>query len=430
MPATQEQELVQEPSIPVTPAPVSKRKPNLWVLGLVGGGLLTASVVGYHWWSYATSHEDTDNATLAGYIHPVSSRINGTVQQVLVEDNQTVKAGEILVMLDPRDFQSRVQQAQAALEVARRQASVAQASVALARERATAQDTQAQGGLTAAEAAIASAQAVVAQAKTGIPTARAQLVQAQANLRKANLDFQRFQKLVKEGAISRQQFDSLQTDYTVAQAARDSAAEGVRQATAKLTQAQEGVASAQALLTQSRGGLQDAKAAQVQVTVNQNQYAQAQAAVTQAEVALEDAKLQLSYTRITAPTAGRVGRRTAEVGQRIQPGQPLLSIVEEQTWVTANFKETQLERMRPRQPVEVKLDAFPNHSFTGRVDSIAPASGSQFSLLPPDNATGNFTKIVQRIPVKIVLDPQGVKGFEQVLAPGMSAVVSVNVAAK
>ena len=142
---------------------------------------------------------------------------------------------------------------------------------------------------------------------------------------------------------------------------------------------------------------------------------------------MKDAQLQLSYTNITSPSTGRVGRKTVEEGQRVQPGQALMAIVDNDYWLVANFKETQLEDMQPGQPVEIKLDAFPHHTFRGRVDRISPASGATFALLPPDNATGNFTKIVQRVPVKIVLDRDSIKGYESRIVPGMSAEVSVEV---
>jgi membrane fusion protein, multidrug efflux system len=142
---------------------------------------------------------------------------------------------------------------------------------------------------------------------------------------------------------------------------------------------------------------------------------------------LKDAQLQLSYTNITAPAAGRVGRKNVEVGNRVQVGTPMMAIVNNDSWVVANFKETQLEKMKPGKPVEIKLDSFPHHTFKGRVDSISPASGAQFALLPPDNATGNFTKIVQRIPVKVVFDQESIKGYEARITPGMSAEVAVEV---
>jgi len=171
--------------------------------------------------------------------------------------------------------------------------------------------------------------------------------------------------------------------------------------------------------------LQSAHATTLETRVREGQFATAQAAVAQAAAALEDAKLQLSYTIITAPVSGRIGRKSVEAGQRVQIGQPLMAVVEDQPWVVANFKETQLQKMRTGQHVEVEIDTFSKHKFYGHVDSLAPGSGNEFALLPPDNATGNFTKIVQRIPVKILLDKDSVRGYENLLSPGMSSVVTV-----
>jgi membrane fusion protein, multidrug efflux system len=171
--------------------------------------------------------------------------------------------------------------------------------------------------------------------------------------------------------------------------------------------------------------LQSAQATTLETRVREGQFATAQAAIAQAAASLDDAKLQLSYTIIKAPVSGRIGRKPVEAGQRVQIGQPLMAVVEDHPWVVANFKETQLGKMRAGQRVEVEIDTFPNHKFYGRVDSLAPGSGNEFALLPPDNATGNFTKIVQRIPVKVVLDDDSVRGYENLLAPGMSSVVTV-----
>ena len=415
-------------SLPATPPKAkssSNRKPFLFA-GLAVGAIV-AAVMGYHWWQYSAAHEDTDNATLIGHILPVSARINGTVQSVLVRDNQVVTAGELLVKLDDQDYQIKLQSAQSALQLAQHQADTALSNIALAKGRAGAQTNQAKGGVAGATASISSAQAAVTEAATGIPVAKAQLAQAQANFRKAELDYNRYRALEQDGAIARQQLDSAKAAYDVARSSRDAAQAGVRQAEARLAQAQDKVATAQAQLAQSQGTLEDAGATALQTNVRQNEYAAAHAAIDQAKVALKDAQLQLSYTNLKAPSSGRIGRKSVEVGQRVQPGQPLLAIVKNQVWVVANFKETQLERMRPGQETEVKLDALPSHIFKGKIDSVAPASGAQFSLLPPDNATGNFTKIVQRIPVKIVLEPKSLKGYESLLTPGMSAAVSVAV---
>lgn len=491
---------------PTTPKKNSKKP---LIFALLGVGAIAAGNFGYNYWQYASIHQETENATVAGHIHQISSRINGTVGEVLVQDNQQVKPGQLLIKLDPRDYQVKVQQAQAALENARRQAEAAMANISLASQTSQGKTAQAQGDISGANAAISTAQAAlreaqqgvpaaeasfaeaqagipaamakVAQAEAGIPQARAkvteaeagiaqaqaQLAQAQANLVKTQADYKRYQDLQSEGAIARQQLDSATAAYDVAVGQTTAAQQGVAQARARLAQAQEGVTaaiaavaqaqegvkqaqaqvaraqvgiasaqakvavaqegitSAQAKLATSKGGLQQAEATGEQTKVSRSQYDAASAAIAQSEAAVKDAQLQLSYVNITAPAAGQIGRKSVEVGQRVQPGTPLMAIVSNDLWVVANFKETQLANIKPGQKVEIKLDAFGSRKFEGRVDSFSPASGAQFSLLPPDNATGNFTKVVQRIPVKVVFDAESVKGYESRIAPGMSATVNV-----
>lgn len=412
-----------------TQAPAPKRRKGLKyaLAGLGITGAIAAGGFGYHYWQFSQAHESTDNATVTGNIHPVGSRISGTVQQVFVDDNQQVKAGDSLVKLDPRDYQVKLSQAQADLEAARLKANSAQVNIALSAKNAEAATTQAQGGIGQAQAAIAAAQAQVAEAQSGVPQAQAQLAQADATLQKNQADFNRFQSLYSQGAIAQRDLDAARQAYEVARAQRAAAAQGVTQAQAKVAQAQQAVATAQAGLTNSQGGIQQAQAKGVQTEVSRSDYQTAQAAIAQAQTALNNAQLQLSYTNITAPVAGRVGRKNVEVGQQVQPGTPLMAIVDNQYWVTANFKETQLGKMHPGEAAEVTIDSFPGKKFTGHVDSISPASGAQFSLLPPDNATGNFTKVVQRIPVKVVLDANSIRGYEQAITPGMSAEVTVEV---
>jgi membrane fusion protein (multidrug efflux system) len=373
-----------------------------------------------HYWLWARSHEETDDAYIAGHVHPVSARIAGTVASVLVDDNQHVEGNQVLVRLDPRDYQVRLAQAQAALDVARRQAASADTAVEFSTRSAAAQTTEADGGVRSAEAAIAAAQAAVTEASAGIPRAQAALSEAEANRRRAELDYQRYAELVAKDQVSRQQFDHARAAYDAAVADQSAAAEAVRQAEARLVQARESVARARAQLLQSQGKALSARAAGTETDVRRRQHETAVAAIAQAESVLEDAKLQLSYTEIRSPVAGRVGRKGVEAGQRLQPGQPLLAIVEDDLWVVANYKETQLTRMKPRQQVEVTIDSFPDHTFRGRIESMSPGTGAQFALLPPDNATGNFTKIVQRVPVKIRFDGESIRGYERLLVPGMS----------
>ncbi|HEY9800188.1 MAG TPA: HlyD family secretion protein [Leptolyngbyaceae cyanobacterium] len=439
----------------VKETPKKPKKPMKLILAGLGVGVIAVGAFGYNYWQYASTHEETDNATVTGNIHQVSSRVPGTIEQVLVNDNQLVQPGQLLVKLDPRDYQVKVQQAQASLDNALRQAQAAQANIALSSETSTGKTTQAQGDVSSATAAIATAQAAVEEAQAGIPaaqaevklaqagisSAQAQVAQANANLEKAQADYNRYQSLYQQGAIPRQQLDTAKATYDVAVAQKSAAVQGVEQAQARLAsarvgvakaqsqlaQAQENVTNAQAKLAASQGGLQQAAASGQDTAVKRSQYEAAKAAIAQAQASLNDAQLQLSYTNITAPSAGRVGKKTAEVGNRVQAGTALMAIVDNDYWLVANFKETQLEQMQPGQPVEIKLDAFPHHTFTGKVDSISPASGAQFALLPPDNATGNFTKVVQRIPVKIIFDQKSIQGYAPRITPGMSAEVSVDV---
>jgi membrane fusion protein, multidrug efflux system len=394
---------------------------------LIWGGatvlvLLLAFGVRYLVWS--GHHESTDDAYLEGHLHPISARITDTVQQVLIDDNQHVVEGQTLVVLDPNDYKVRLDQARAALDAAARQADAAEAAIHSASQSAIAQRTQAEGAIGEARASIQASKAAVIAAEAGVPRAQAQLQEADATLQREETDLHRYEDLYIKQEVSKQTVDHQRASYQVAVAAQAAAQEQVRQAQAQLLAAQQGVVRTEALLTNSQGRLQSAEATRLETRVREGQFATALAAVAEATAALEDANLQLSYTIIKAPVTGRVGKKSVEAGQRVQIGQPLMAIVEDQPWVVANFKETQLEKLRTGQRVEVEIDTFSKHKFYGHVDSLAPGSGNEFALLPPDNATGNFTKIVQRIPVKIVLDQDSVRGYENRLSPGMSAVVT------
>ncbi|WP_319421182.1 HlyD family secretion protein [Pleurocapsa sp. FMAR1] len=431
-----DQTLVEKPILdkpqdnrePEQDAPQKPRKklPKGLVWVVVGIGAIAAGVFGYRWWHYASTHATTDDAYIAGHVHPISSRIAGTVTDVEVNDNQEVKKGELLVKLDKSDLQVAVAKAEAALLTAQGQAKAAQANIALASDTTDAKSAQAKGDISDATANISTAKAAVSGAKAGIASAQAQVAQADADLNNAQKDYNRYSTLYKEGAVTLQRLDNAQATYKVALAKKNAADQGVDQAQAQLEQAQQTVNSANAKLASTKSQLQQVSASGQQIEANRAQYAAAQADIAQAKATLENARLQLSYANITAPTGGKVGNKTVEVGQRVQQGTPLMAVVGDDYWVTANFKETQLGEMKPGEKVEVKIDAFDGRTFMGKVNSIAPGSGAQFALLPPDNATGNFTKVVQRIPVKIVLDPQSIKGYESRISPGMSAVVHVD----
>ncbi|KAF3885834.1 MULTISPECIES: HlyD family secretion protein [Nostocales] len=412
------------PSSPNPPHQHPRRK--LILFGLLGIGLTAGAIFGYHWWRYASAHESTDDAYVTSYIHPIDARINGTVVDVEVDDNQQVSQGTLLVKLDPRDYDVARQRSAADLASAEQQAAVAQANISVTATNAVGQTTEAQGNINAAAATVSSAEAALAEAQAGVPAAQAQLAQVKANLIKAELDYKRYTALSTQGAVPQQQADTARAVYESTLGQYNAISEQIKQAQARVVQAQKNLSNAEAKLNSTKGNLQQANATAKQTEVNRLQYKAALTAIAQSKAELKNADLQLSYTSIVAPIAGRIGNKTVQVGQRVQPGQTLMSVVQLTPWIVANFKETQLENMQPGQAVEIKVDAFPHHSFRGKVDSLSPASGAKFALLPPDNATGNFTKIVQRIPVKVVFDPNSIRGYESRITPGMSVVVTVD----
>lgn len=374
-------------------------------------------------WRYFAVRESTDDAQIDGHITPISPRVGGTVTAVSVGDNQMVKAGTLLVQIDPRDYDVALQRAAAEF-------ADAQATLQAARAGVPITTTTTSGQLSAAGAGVERAQAGVQVAVRGVDMARARLNSARARLSeatststKASRDLERMKQLVAKEEISQQQYDA-------AVAAADAARAGVEAAQAAVTEAEQGVLvaesqrlQAQAMLVQAQAERQTAGTAPQQVQTSKAREVGAEARVQQAQAALEQARLNLQYTTITAPADGVVSKKSVEVGQVVQPGQPLLAIVPlEDIWVTANFKETQLRAMRPGQEAAISVDAY-GHAYKGHVQSIAAATGARFSLLPPENATGNYVKVVQRVPVKITFD----KGQDpnHLLRPGMSVGVTV-----
>ena len=349
---------------PQAGAPAGKKPPNKRVLVVVGLIALLAIGAGGRMWYRSHHYVETENAYVTGRMHQVSSRVAGVVTQVLVEDNQLVKAGDVLALLDPADQAVRVEQIEAQI-----------ASV---------------------EQQVKQSDAQLLQVRAQAGAAGAQVRQAEAQLLRARQDAERFGQLYNDTmkAVSKSEVDA-------SSAARAGAV-------ADVAARRDNAAAAQAQIGAAEAG-RDVLKAEIKVL-------QAQ---------LKDARQQLAYNSVVAPVAGRIGRRSVEVGARVQPGQAMLAVVEDNVWVVANFKETQLAGLAPGQAVSLEVDALPEHHLVGRVDSFSPASGNQFALLPADNATGNFTKIVQRVPVKITLDPQDVKKYAGRLVPGMSVVAEV-----
>jgi membrane fusion protein (multidrug efflux system) len=330
------------------------------ILGLVLVGALAFTAKEYF---YGQSHEETDNAQIDADISPVVSRVSGYIKEIHFTDNQIVKAGDTLVVLDDRDFQIRLQQAEAALAVARQSVNVQQYAVN--------------------------------EAKTGIATAQANVETAKVRVWKATEDFKRYEALYEDHAITKAQFDAAKAEKDAAEASMHAAETQVPVVNEKISTNRQQVQA-----TASNIGLRQAD--------------------------IDYAKLQISYTVITAPTDGIISKKTIQNGQLVQAGQSLFSIVNDNgLFLTANFKETQIENIHIGQPVHIHVDAFGGHTLNGTVESFAGATGAKFSLLPPDNATGNFVKVVQRIPVRVKLDKSD-NEFLNRLRPGMSAKVVVD----
>ncbi len=367
-------------------------------------GILVLLVVGFFVYRYLTSYESTDDAQIDGHINSVSARISGHVLKLDVDDNQYVAAGTILVEIDPVDYQVAYDRAKADFEDAEAAAEAAGVTVPI-----TSVNTSSQ--VSATQADVNSARAGIQAAQQQYEAAKAELVEAEANNTKAQNDLQRYKLLVEKQEISQQQYDQ-------AFAAAAASAATVEAAKANAQAAQQQVTQAEGRLVQAEANYRYAATAPRQMRVSRARATEALAQVQLKKAALDQASLNLDYTKVRAPVDGIISNRTVEVGQNVSPGQQLLDVINlEDIWITANFKETQLAGMRVGQPVTIHVDAN-GRTYNGKVNSMAGASGARFSLLPPENATGNYVKVVQRIPVKVVLDPGSNK--DHALRPGMS----------
>jgi membrane fusion protein, multidrug efflux system len=366
--------------------------------------VLVLLVVGFFVYRYMTSYESTDDAQIDGHINSVSARISGHVIRLNVDDNQYVQAGTVLVEIDPADYQVAYERAKADYENAQAQAVAAGVNVPITSVNTTSQ-------VSASEADVNSARAGIKAAQQQFEAAKAQLQEAQANNVKAQNDLARYKQLVDKQEISQQQYDQ-------ATASAKASTATVEAARASADAAQQQVTQAQGKLVQAQANYSQANTAPRQMEVIRARATSALAEAQQKKADLDQAALNLQYTKIVAPVNGIVSNRTVEVGQNVAPGQELMEVINlDDIWITANFKETQLREMKVGQRVDVHVDAN-GRTYKAKVDSVAGASGARFSLLPPENATGNYVKVVQRIPVKIVLD-QGSNNDHQ-LRPGMS----------
>ena len=339
--------------------------------------ILIGSAAIYFYLQYKKTHISTDDAFVDGRIHTIASKISGTVKTLHIQDNQLVKAGDVLLEIDPQDYQAKVKETRAGLET----------------ERAK---------LTQILNSVDTVNKQLAQIIASLEGARSNLKLQEANLQLAELEFRRSEALFQRAVIAKQQYDQAKTAYEVSRAQVTAAADGVKGLEAS-------VETQKALIRQTESGIPPQ-----------------QAVIKQNEATVQVAELNLSYTKIYAPVDGHITNRTVETGNQIQPAQPLMAVVpltQTGIWITANFKETDLTHVRPGQKVKIKVDTYPGKEFNGRVNSVMAGTGAVFSLFPPENATGNFVKVVQRIPVKIVFDPG--EDPDQLLRIGMSVVPTI-----
>jgi membrane fusion protein (multidrug efflux system) len=393
---------------PVAPQPkrslldaVKRHRKALFVTAVI-----VALVAGTAGWIYFSSYESTDDAQVDGHLHPISARINGTILRVNpeVEDSHFVQAGAVLAEIDPADFQAERDRAQADYERL-------QASSTAAEKDITVTSSGSNGRLDLAHAAVSEAEESVASEKASLQAAEARLAGAEANFKRAEDDRQRYERLLARREISQSEYDRVATEASTDR-------EAVSAARADTLAGQKRISQAQSRLAERKADLLSAGSAPQQIASSRAKAAAALSDASRARAQLTTAQLNLGYTKIIAPVSGIVGRKAVEAGQRVQPGQQLLTIIPvDDLWITANFKETQLRKMKPGQPVTIHSDAS-GRDYRGHIDSLGGATGSRFSLLPPENASGNYVKVVQRVPVRIVLESG--ENDDHRLRPGMS----------
>ena len=399
------------------------------------------------WWHYR-SHVATDDAYIDGTVATVSAKVTGHVVELLVDDNKAVKKGDLLLRIDDRDYRARLEQAKAAVGIAESRLRAAAARVAMTRDSASGQMAQARASTMSAESAQRaardaqdSARAIVASRRANLGAAQAELERAQQAWVRAKQELDRAAQLVKQDLVAKREHDQAVTDERSWEAAVRAAEARVVQAQRDLTGAESdlkirdtgyepqqiGLVMADARAANAKASRINAEAAQQEVRVREAERELAAAQLKEAQADLAVAELNVEHTQLRAPIDGVVAKRTVEVGQIVQMSQPLLAVVPlHEVWVVANFKETQLAGVKPGMPAHIVVDGVPGKSYTGTVDSIAAGTGARFSLLPPENATGNWVKVVQRVPVKIRFDPKEI-GNPHTLRAGMSTYVTIKV---
>lgn len=394
----------------------------------VAAGVLLLVLAGgvYAYWSHASHFESTDDAQIDGRIHSVGPRVGGTVTEVLVRDNQYVEAGTVLVRIDPKDYQVAVDKAKADLAEAEATMQADRTEVPIIRASSASRLDSAHSAVQEAQATLATSQNEVTAAEVRVRSAQALLRQAQANAERAANDFRRYEALLKKDEISRQQYDAAKSTSDANQAQVEAAQAAVHEAQQAVQVAQSKLGEQRAKLARAESDVKAAATAPEQVSASRSRADSSGAKMLQMKATLEQAELNLGYATVRAPVSGIVSQKNVEVGQIIQAGQPLMAVVPmDDIWVVANFKENQLAHMKVGQKVEISVDAYGGRKYHGHVDSIAAATGARFSLLPAENSSGNYVKVVQRVPVKILFEKGQDSGH--VLRPGMSVVPTVEV---
>ncbi len=392
-----------------------EKKGKVWPI--VSVVLVILAAVGYYVWTTTSAREATDDAQVDGHIAPISPRVGGTVIDIKVTDNQEVRAGDVLFQIDPADYKVAVAQAAAELADAQAAAQGAQSNVPVTSIGTSSNVSTAQAGVNEASAGTTVAQKNVGVAQSKVQSAQAKLQEAEANYTKASKDLERYRQLVEKEEISRQQFDAAVATADAARATVESNRASVAESKQSVATAESQVQQARAQEDRAQAGVRAASSAPQQVASMRSRAASAQAQVQQKQAELDQAQLNLQYTTVKAPFTGVIGNKTVQLGQVIQAGQQTMALIRlDDVWVIANFKESQLRQIRPGQRVTFSVDAY-GREYRGHVDTVAPATGARFSLLPPENATGNYVKVVQRVPVKIRLDEPN-EGY--LLRPGMS----------
>jgi len=413
---------IQNHSVPGVPA--GRKKWGRW--GVAGLVILVLLAFAAYRYIYTRSHESTDDAFIDGDIVPVSPRVSGHVAKVHVGDNQWVEAGDLLVELDPQDLKAQFDAAAAAFKAAESADRARKVAVELTRITVTAEQDEAYEGVAAAEAAVQEAEARLSLGQAALEQAGAEADAARVRHHREAVDLERYREMAKSQTATPQQLDHAIAAEQIAAADLAAANKKVNTQKAIVQEAQAVLSAARAQVRQAQARLAAAQSAPQRIQQSRLEADMAGADRDKVNAQLTQARLDLSYAKIYAPTSGFVTKKSVEAGQFVQTGQSILSIVPHAVWVTANFKETQLTHMQPGQPVEIAVDAYPDRTFHGHVDSIQRGTGARFSLLPAENATGNYVKVVQRVPVKIVFD-QPAETAQVLLAPGMSVVPDVDV---